>query len=95
MIKSADRGKATKGRIKQYELKGRFKEASEHFDALQPKNVRDISNKGIKQKMGFLKDGKRLILREANSGGKEYDGISTLEIQNIQGRLEIKIRYMQ
>jgi len=93
LVKAGRPGRETGGVSTQYEFKGGFKKASEHFDLLKPKNVRDISNNGIQKKMGYLNDGRKVILREKNSKGLQYNEIPTLEIQIDGNPQKTKFRY--
>jgi hypothetical protein len=89
LIKGSTPGKGTKGRTKQFDSTGGFKQAKKEFDALGPKNVRDIDTPFGPGRAGTLPDGRNVNVRPGSSNG----GPPSLEIQ--QGEIRIKFRFYE
>lgn len=82
ILSEANRGKKTNGPSKIFEKKGGFADAQKDFNRLKLSNVRNID----KGKIGILKDGRKVNVRNWSR-----DGRPTLEIS--KGKKRIKIRY--
>ncbi|MGC2310233.1 MAG: hypothetical protein WA432_01270 [Candidatus Babeliaceae bacterium] len=84
ILKGAKQGRKTKGKTKQFEKPGGYKEALEDFESLAPKDVKNIPT----GKVGVLPDGRRVNVRTQSDEGRP-----TLEIQDGNSDKKIKIRY--
>ena len=76
-----------KGIARNYESSGGFNQTINDFNSLAPSNVRKISTKYGKGKVGVLNDGTKVIARSGSATGG-----ATIEIQ-ISKKKIIKIRY--
>ncbi len=87
LIKESKPGNKTKGKSIQYERpeKG-LNKALGDFESLDLRDIRDISDTEGLKKIGFLEDGRMVIVR-----ARSRSGAPTLEIQ--QGSKKIKLRY--
>ncbi|XP_012941368.1 serine/threonine-protein kinase fray2 [Aplysia californica] len=85
------------GRLtQQYHKNGNFQTALNDFNAMQPSNIREVTNptNGIRNRIGTLPDGRTVIARDGSSG----EGHPTLEIQDYtdssrRNQYYIKVRY--
>lgn len=90
-------GRKTK-KVKQREVEGNYKDAKDWFNKLNPEGVTDKkSSEGYgKVTMGTLSDGRRVLVRENSSSGREpgKNGPPTLEFQRPDGKPTIKYRFI-
>jgi hypothetical protein len=77
----------TKGKTKHGQKNGGTAQANKDFDALGPKDVKDINTQYGPGRTGVLDDGSKVTVRPGSS-----DGRPTLEIRNPNGRGS-EIRY--
>ncbi|MCC6624974.1 MAG: hypothetical protein IT385_27250 [Deltaproteobacteria bacterium] len=82
LLRDARPGRVTKGRSRQWEKTGGLQQAQDDFDALAPRDVREIPDGRI----GELSDGRTVVVRS-----KSTDKRPTLEVQSKNSK--VKIRY--
>lgn len=75
------------GRVRNYEKTGGYSRALEEFDALSPSDVRPVTSTYGEAKMGVLKNGVTVLVREGSKTGG-----ATIEFQITKNHI-VKIRY--
>ncbi len=93
LVKESTPGRETKGKTTQYDIEGDSKKAYEYFESMKPKDIKDVSTPDVKQKVGTLDDGRRVIFREKSQGKMGETGPPTLEIQRIESKRKMKFRF--
>src|SRR5690606_23421642 len=68
IINNTDNGRSTKGRAEQRVKEGGYQEAEADFDKLNPDDSQNFSKNGVKGRIGTLKDGTTIIVREKPNG---------------------------
>jgi hypothetical protein len=95
LITAAKPGDKTYGVTTQYEFKGGYKEALDHFDLLKPKNVKIRHTDKGPMKIGTLKDGRTAVVRGFSGTESSGPGPATLEIQIKGSPAKTKYRYFE
>lgn len=93
LISESTPGETSKGRSVQYNKTGSYEDALNDFEAMNLKDIDDISREWCAGKRGKLEDGRTVVVRETSKGKIGESGPPTLEIQKINCKDKIKFRY--
>ncbi|MCG7509266.1 hypothetical protein [Mesorhizobium retamae] len=86
--REANVSQQTKGKTKHGQKNGGMSEADKDFDALGPKDIKDINTQYGQGRTGTLDDGTKITVRPGSS-----DGRPTLEMRNPENGRGTEIRY--